>query len=236
MNYMGSKSKLASHLYNVIRPHRGEKQWVEPFVGGANFIQWVSGVRWGNDSNRFLIACLVALQEGWRPDYITEEEFDDIKANKDTGKYPDHVIGWTLTACTYRTVWNAGFSRPHTTAKGEARDIQRSNLNRVVGYASKLWGIRFTAGSYLDMDIPDTSLVYCDPPYFQTGKYEGGFDHQPFYEWLIERSARQMVFVSEYTCPPEFVQVWQHHRKTDMAKTTGKVERLFVHERFSNLF
>ena len=60
---MGSKNRIAKHILPIMLEHRKEGQyWVEPFVGGANMIDKVEGLRIGNDSHVYLIALLKALQ------------------------------------------------------------------------------------------------------------------------------------------------------------------------------
>ena len=52
MIYQGSKNKIAKYILPIMLEERKEGQaWVEPFVGGANLIDKVSGERFGNDSN-----------------------------------------------------------------------------------------------------------------------------------------------------------------------------------------
>ena len=46
MKYMGSKARHAKELLPIILANRTEGQWyVEPFVGGANMIAKVEGLR-----------------------------------------------------------------------------------------------------------------------------------------------------------------------------------------------
>ena len=66
MKYMGSKNRIAKHLLPIILKDRKEGQWfVEPFVGGANMIDKVTGNRIGADLNRYLISgCLTTVNKG----------------------------------------------------------------------------------------------------------------------------------------------------------------------------
>jgi DNA adenine methylase len=56
---------------------------------------------------------------------------------------------------------------------------------------------------YNELEIPDNSIVYCDPPYEGTTAYRDDFDHCT-------------VFVSEYNAPPEWECVWQQEQLTHM--------------------
>lgn len=57
MKYMGSKRQIAKDIIPILLKDRKVGQWyVEPFVGGANIIDKVTGNRLGNDINPYLIA------------------------------------------------------------------------------------------------------------------------------------------------------------------------------------
>ena len=43
-----------------------------------------------------------------------------------------------------------------------------------------LQGVEFVHSDYQNLDIPDNSIVYCDPPYAGTTKYEDDFNHDEF--------------------------------------------------------
>jgi len=52
---------------------------------------------------------------------------------------------------------------------------------------------------YREIKIKPNSVIYCDPPYVGTAAYDGGFDHDAFYDWV--ESQDSPVFISEYTMP-----------------------------------
>ena len=67
---MGSKRRIAKDILAIMLRDRQEWQYyVEPFVGGANCIDKVDGIRIGSDNNHYLIALLKKLQEdtSWLP-------------------------------------------------------------------------------------------------------------------------------------------------------------------------
>ena len=43
MKYMGSKNRVAKEILPIMLKERGQRTWVEPFVGGANMIDKVDG-------------------------------------------------------------------------------------------------------------------------------------------------------------------------------------------------
>ena len=80
-------------------------------------------------------------------------------------------------------------------------------------------------------------MVYCDPPYKGTGKYDGKyFDHDAFYEWV--RSRDYPVYFSEYNAPDDFTCIWSKGivRLMSGGNSSGgnkAIEKLFIHKRFA---
>lgn len=57
MKYMGSKNRIAKEILPIILAHRTPNQWwVEPFVGGGNMIDKVTGNRLGSDNDKVFIS------------------------------------------------------------------------------------------------------------------------------------------------------------------------------------
>ena len=84
---------------------------------------------------------------------------------------------------------------------------------------------------YRDVYIPDTAIVYCDPPYKGTQVYDEhtAFDYDAFYDWCGQQT--RPLFISEYDMPRDrFRCVAEfNHRCTFAQKDNNPVvERLFV--------
>ena len=92
--------------------------------------------------------------------------------------------------------------------------------------------MQFICDSYENLDF-DNCLIYCDPPYQGTSGYKtGSFDHEKFFEWCGQQAKNNIVFVSEYNAPNDFIEVWRGEVKTNFASTRKKathnaVEKLF---------
>lgn len=56
--------------------------------------------------------------------------------------------------------------------------------------------LRFYQSPYEKLDIPRNTTVYCDPPYRETGGYDGQFDSDRFLGWASKID--NPVFISEY--------------------------------------
>ena len=89
---------------------------------------------------------------------------------------------------------------------------------------------------YKDVQIPENSTVYADPPYVGTAEYcSGEFNHDEFYEWL--RNVQHPVYVSEYTMPDDFVCVAETKLVSTLSATNNSkrvTERIFLHRRFAH--
>lgn len=113
----------------------------------------------------------------------------------------------------------------------ELQNVQRLNrlhnlerLNRLEGFQN----IKCFHLDYHDVVIPDGSLIYCDPPYKDTTKYDKqDFNHQEFYEWCEEQTAP--LFISEFNMPDDrFVCVWENKRIPQYGnRKTSIKERLY---------
>ena len=60
-----------------------------------------------------------------------------------------------------------------------------------------------TTGDYRALNFERGGIIYCDPPYKNTGQYRtvGTFDFEAFYSWCLHQS--NPVFISEYTMPED---------------------------------
>ena len=205
---------------------RENRVWVEPFVGGANMIDKVNGKRIGNDSHKYLVALLKALQKGWvPPTEISKENYYDIKNYPD--KYTDELVGFVGFLCSFGGKWWGGYA-----CNKKNYNYADSGSRVLTKQAKNFAGIEFICGNYLEMTIPQNSLIYCDPPYRGTTKYKDTFDSNAFWQWCRDMSKKNVVFVSEYKAPDDFICVWEGEVKTNFASqrdgaTHKAVEKLF---------
>lgn len=84
---------------------------------------------------------------------------------------------------------------------------------------------------YRDFQPPENSVIYCDPPYSETEGYRGTgkFNTEEFWQWC--RNQKNPVFVSEYSAPPDFVEVLRIDKKCVFSAGQNKqyrVEKLFT--------
>lgn len=232
MKYMGSKARHAKELLPIILAGRTEGQWyVEPFVGGANMIDKVSGNRIGADVNEYLISFLSALQKGYSPpEDMNLALYEDIRDNKE--RYSKATVGCVGFCFTYAAKWFGGFIGNSKDVVCVGRDRMGESYRSVDKARKQVEGVNLLVCKYDELDIPSKSIIYCDPPYKDTTKYKDSFDHEAFYEWCIKKHEEgHQVFISEYNMPSDFVCIWSKKVNNSLAKNTNSkkaVEKLFT--------
>lgn len=93
-----------------------------------------------------------------------------------------------------------------------------------------------TSLSYDEIDIPNDAVVYCDPPYHACdGRlYEctaKAFDHDAFYNWCVQVSKTNPIFISEYSIEDDRFEIVAEKQKiTSKAQVKSSIvtERLYT--------
>lgn len=229
MKYMGSKNRIAKYILPIMLKNRKEGQyWVEPFVGGANMIDKVSGNRIGSDINRYLIEALIDIQKNIdiipkNNNEFTEEDYNDLKKS-DNHKHK----GYAGFAFSYGGKWLGGWARD----KNNKRDYVAEAYRNAIKQSPKIKDVLFLNVSYIDLNIPDNSIIYCDPPYQNTTSYKYDFDHDLFWDWCRKKHKEgHVIFISEYNAPKDFTCVWEKEINSSLTQNTGSkkgVEKLFT--------
>lgn len=167
MQYLGSKSRIAKEILPLILADRKEGQYfVEPFCGGCNVTAKVSGNRIANDSNEYLIAMFIGLLSGENyPEQISPELYNDVKSCFRAGsdKYDLGFMGWVGFMASYRGKFFSGYTGTITGSNGKYRDQVAAAVRSVMPQIPKLQGVEFRSGDYEGLQIPDESIIYCDP-------------------------------------------------------------------------
>lgn len=229
---MGSKARLAKDLLPIILSDRTNQVYVEPFVGGCNMIDKISGPRIGNDSNSYLIAMWVALQQGWEPPQnISREQYNLIRSNK--SNYAAELVGWVGFGYSYSGKFFGGYAGITKTKEGLRNYIDESYRNLML-QVPNIKTIEFLNQDYKTLDIPNNSIIYCDPPYQDTTKYSTEFNHAEFWDWCRQMAQSHKIYISEYTAPDDFEAIWSKSLSSSLS-ANGKfggnknsIEKLFI--------
>lgn len=260
MVYMGSKSRIAKHIVPIIQSYIDKNPtntvYIEPFVGGANVIDKIKcPLRMGCDLNKYVIALFSHLQNGGKLyESVSRELYNEAREDwkNQGGKFKD----WELDNIGFLASYNGRFfdggyakSGYEKTNNGlRYRDYYQENKRNILRQVSSK---EFNKIYFLNLDYRDTTspvllcsintdiVMYCDPPYQNSKKYDisKNFDYDEFWSSLItlnEAIKNVTIFVSEQTIPDEYKDkfecVWQKEVKRTMkaVETKKATEKLFL--------
>lgn len=246
MRYCGSKRRFMRYLKPILQQHLDSGEcdtFVDAFCGGGNVICQINAKnKVAIEYNSFVYHLWTYLQMmndmGRLPMSLTEEEYYDVKndyVNKG-GKYPNWLIGYVGTALSWGGGWFNGY--PHYNPKKEEDHIKEAynGLEKQIKSFISLRETKFNNCSYDEYDYPDKCVIYCDPPYQDTKKYESDFDHDKFWNWVRKMSKKgHYVYVSEYSAPSDFECIWSMDKADGMGtvkkgqNAKRKTEKLFIY-------
>ena len=240
MQYLGSKNKISKELVPIIQNYITEDTvgYLEPFVGGANMIDKIKCKnKIGCDIHKELIALLKYSQENELPETISEEEYNQVKNNKED--YPDWYVGLVGFCGSFGAKYFNGFARRYN-KDGSLFDVPRQAINSLRRQSKKeeFKNIKFLNCNFLDLPMNKIKgyVIYCDPPYRGTTKYATKeFPYDEFYDWCREMSKDNIVLISEYNMPDDFECVWQKETKVNFDSNrvsndskNNRIEKLFI--------
>ena len=235
MKYLGGKTRIAKEILPLILADRKEGQYfVEPFCGGCNVTDKVLGNRIANDYNEYLIAMFRGLVSGEKyPEQIERELYNDVRDCFRSGsdKYNIGFMGWVGFMASYRGKFFGGYSGAYWRSDGRHIDSISVAVRGIAKQIPNLQGVEFRSGDYKGLQIPEESIIYCDPPYMDTAEYTCSLNHDEFWQWCRERVYDgHKVYISEYQAPEDFVKIWEKPLRIGMNPNKKATERLFIYE------
>ena len=235
MQYMGGKTRIAKEILPLILADRKEGQYfVEPFCGGCNVTDKVSGNRIANDYNEYLVALFRGLVSGEKyPEQIDRALYNDVRDCFRSGsdKYDLGFMGRVGFLASYRGKFFGGYSGAYWRSNGRYEDRVSESIRSIMRQIPKLQGVEFRTGDYKNLQIPDESIIYCDPPYMNTTGYSDGINHEEFWQWCRERVYDgHKVYISEYQAPDDFIKIWEKPIQNCLSLNNEATERLFIYE------
>ena len=220
MRYLGGKSRIRKQVAGYLESIREGRKYWEPFVGGGWVMQEMSGVRCASDVNRPLITMYKALQDGWiPPSTVTAEMYAEYKGIQDA---EDPLTAFIGIGCSFSGKWFGGYAR-----SGD-RNYALNAKNSLIKQIPLIQDVVFYHSEYVE-NAPEGVLIYCDPPYANTTEYRDSFDTETFWEVMREWSKDNIVVVSEYNAPDDWVCVKEMPTRVDMqCGEKNRVEKLFT--------
>lgn len=238
MKYVGSKNRLSKQLAPIIQSYvnKGCNAYIEPFVGGANMIDKITHPnKYGYDSHKYLIALLKQVQTDVSvfPEKITESEYQYVKSHITDSIFEDWYVG-LVGFCSFGGKWFGGYPRGFKNDGVTPRNITNETIRNLIKQAPSLTGINFACCDFRDIPIDKLgggNVIYCDPPYKGTTKYETDvFPYDEYYNWCRKLSKDNTVLCSEYWMPDDFETVWEGQLTCTLDKSSRskKIERLYL--------
>ena len=241
--YHGGKQRIGKQLAEVIVEESlniaKDKGWTikgycEPFCGMLGIYQHVPELYKGEglgklkyeagDANKSVIMMWNAVKKGWKPStkVTTKDQFMKLKTDGNSSArkgFVGHFYG-------YMGKYFQPFKiREKSTLIKSIDRVERISKNL------KREDVTFKAGSYTQYSSLRNYVIYCDPPYQIQSHYYNerseklDFDHEKFWDWCRKMAVNNIVFVSEYKVPKDFVEIYSIQSRT----TRGvRNEKLFV--------
>lgn len=249
MKYMGSKNRIAKEILPLILKNRKENQYyIEPFVGGANVIDKVDGLRIGLDVNKYLIALFKGLQNNEDlildiPKELYNKARDQFNLETQNIKienkeFNDFQLGWIgYMGSANGRFFDGGYSGISKTSNGGTRNYIEESIKNILKQKNNLNGINFFHSSYENFNYPKNSIIYCDIPYQNTKQYKFSrdFNYDKFWDWArAMKKNEHEIYISEYNAPDDFICVWEKEVKSSLSANginggnKNSIEKLFT--------
>ena len=238
--YLGGKSKGADHILQVLNHEMFDNyDYIELCVGYGHILRRVINKKsyTASDINPLLITLLKAIQSNAPLPTITRERYNYLRQQTEitleravaafqysfNGKEWGGWVGGKNDTPTY--------SRPNGRIDNMADS--RKNYYKMLHNNPTFQATKLTCCSYEDI-TPFNKLCYVDPPYQATTKYgTQTFDSDRFWETMRQWSRDNIVLISEYDCPRDFVLVASHPKQCCIAgghRQTTRMENLYAHQ------
>lgn len=245
-SYHGGKQRIGKRLSQVIvdeslviASNKGITidGYCEPFCGMLGVYQYIPQLYKKNglilnylagDINNNVIMMWKDTQKGWiPPTIVTEEQYNQIKNSIDCSAEKGYV--------GHQYSFKGQQFKAYAPKYGKKID-STSASNKVVKISNQLSTVEFSNCDYTQYSNLKNYVIYCDPPYSNTQcvYYDGldikKFDNKKFWDWCIDMSKHNIVFVSEYSAPDDVKLIWSHtsNLTTNSHKTKkSRTEKLY---------
>lgn len=258
MRYQGSKLKIAKHFLPIITKdlYGTDRIFVDLFAGGMNVVDKIDHpIKVANDLNPYVIALWRDIQVNGDkniPSSVSEEEYNRAKQQvlyKNRENNFTYVqLGFIGACCSHGSGWFNGYAHYNQKKKEDHIKEARSGLCKQIDKFKHLDKTRFMCNDYREViyrfkpEEINRMVIYCDPPYANTKKYETDFDNNAFWDWVREMGRMYpgcKIYISEYNAPSDFTCIWSKDVPDGMGTTkkgekqNRKIEKLFVHNKLA---
>lgn len=246
-SYHGGKQRIGLeiaeniHLVSTIIESNTKfkiKGYCEPFCGMLGVYKHVPTLFYehkmkykAGDTNESVIKMWQSAQKGWKPPTSsTEEEYNRLKVAKSSA-----LKGFVGHQFSFGGQFFNGYAPKY----GKTPDSTKASKS-IIDISKKLQDVTFNCGSYTQFSTLKGYIIYCDPPYENTiSRYYKNdkddmlsFDQEKFWDWCRRMSQYNIVFISSYDAPNDFIKIMESsHKLTGISagnNDKNRVEKLFT--------
>jgi site-specific DNA-adenine methylase len=232
--YHGGKSRIGKILAEVMTGFADDVStllnwkitgYCEPFCGMLGVYKHIPDYvcpelsLLAGDINNSVILMWQAAQRGWKPPttLLTYERFMKMKRDGQSTALKGYYGHYYGAFGQYFRPFDGGRS---------LRSRQRQS-KAVASVGKKMKQVVFSAGTYEQFNHLEHFLIYCDPPYPNSshyyddrGKKRAQLDSEKFWNWCRKMAEKNIVVVSGYSAPKDFVLFWSTPSNTVRGKKT----------------
>jgi DNA adenine methylase len=217
--------------------------YIEPFCGMCGVYRHVvnmlpKSLKYiASDQHDSLILMWKALQNAWIPPKkdCSVKQFDRLKHSAPSAIKAYYGFGSSFSGiyfCGHRSKYNDD-------------TFKENKSDELVDIAKDMKNVKFykRCYSYYTINKFTNYIIYCDPPYSNTRNnlyYNDDtltllkFDSTQFWNWCRIMSKCNIVLITEYNAPKDFVPIYTFkNNSVYRSKQTTKLEKLYIHKSFS---
>lgn len=241
MQYMGGKGMIAKELTDVILSKTNNRDLlIEPFIGGGWMTERLSKhfnrIR-AYDTHQDLVLMWQGVLDGsWvPPQEVSRELYNQLRLSE-----PSPLRGFVGFGLSFGGKWFGGYTGGGSPSEIAAKKLLKPNQQLdyigparrgLLRKADAMRGVVLVERSdFSDIEIPNGTVVYCDPPYNNTTSYSVEFDQDVFWTKAATWARQADVFISELDAPPDWEVLWSREKLRTLKASSNNdavVEKLF---------
>jgi len=234
MRYLGGKKRFGKEISDILKSYAPPDKYptyIEPFCGCLSItVHMVDDYKTHiSDVQKDLILLWKEMKSGKfkYPQTVSKRKWVYYK-----NKPPSATRAFVGFGCSFGGKWFSSYAGDYCKANADYCKRTRDSLKKMEKSIKKI--NRIYCKSY-DKWETKGCLIYCDPPYENTNKYYAvdKFDSKKFWDNVRRWSKHNIVIVSEFKAPKDFVCIWSKDKVTNWGenKPCKITEKLFIHKK-----
>lgn len=244
--YHGGKHKHGKKIAEIINTIYNHFQnnisgYIEPFCGMCGVYRHVVQLLpktlnyIASDNHKSLILMWKALQNGWIPPKdCSIKRYNELKQICEPSPERGY-IGFTFG------YGGQFFCGPHRRVYGIKHCDNSNNIHNIAQTMNHVKFINKDYSYYTLSGGVKNNIIYCDPPYSdkKISKYYNdnltlqSFDSDKFWEWCRQMSKYNLVLITEYSAPTDFISIYKFNSERFRNKNPNtKIESIYIYDKY----